>query len=87
LTSLVDRFREVELTFDTPPPLPDRPPATWMQLSTSAAVIRFIASGFDPEQTAVEIRNTFAEVKNTSFSPMSLRSIFLAMAKSRRDAT
>jgi len=86
LASLVDRFREVELTFDTPPQLPGQPPATWMQMSTSAAVIRFIESRFDPERTAADIRTIFGQVKNQSFVPMSLRSIFLAMAKSQREA-
>ena len=87
LTSLVDRFREVELTFDTPPPLPDQAPATWMQMRESAAVIRFIDSAFDQEQTAVTVRNVFGEARNITFAPMSLRSIFLAMAKSGRSAS
>ena len=85
LSSLVNRFREVELTFDAPPPLPAQPPTTWMQMSTSAAVIRFIDSGFDPEQTNAAIRQIFGEARDVTFAPMSLRSIFLAMAKSRRN--
>ena len=84
LTCLVDRFREVELTFDAPPPLPSHPPVTWMQMSTSAAVIRFIDSAFDQEQTGATIRTIFGEARDVTFAPMSLRSIFLAMAKSGR---
>lgn len=87
LASLVSRFREVELTFDAPPPLPAQPPATWMQMSTSAAVIRFIDSAFDQEQTAATIRTIFGEARDVTFAPMSLRSIFLAMAKSGRATT
>lgn len=86
LSSLIDRFREVELTFDTPPPLPAQPPTTWMQLSTSAAVIRFIESQFDEARTTAEVRKIFGEARNQTFNPMSLREIFLAMAKSRREA-
>jgi ABC-2 type transport system ATP-binding protein len=85
LTSLVERFREVELTFDTPPPLPKTAPDTWMHLSTSAAVIRFVESCFDPEKTTNDVRNAFGEARNVTFTPMSLRSIFLAMAKAGRD--
>jgi ABC-2 type transport system ATP-binding protein len=85
LTTLVDRFREVELTFDTPPPLPNSTPDTWMHLSTSAAVIRFIESTFDPEKTKAQVRNVLGEARNVTFNPMSLRSIFLAMAKAGRD--
>jgi ABC-2 type transport system ATP-binding protein len=86
LITLVERFREVELTFDTPPPLPKTAPDTWMQLSTSAAVIRFIESRFDPEKTNTQVRNALGEARNVTFAPMSLRSIFLAMAKAGRDS-
>jgi ABC-2 type transport system ATP-binding protein len=85
LTALVDRFREVELTFETPPPLPNAAPSTWMHLNTSAAVIRFIDSRFDPERTNAQVRKVLGEARNVTFTPMSLRSIFLAMAKAERD--
>jgi ABC-2 type transport system ATP-binding protein len=85
LTSLAERFREVELTFDTPPPLPPKLPDTWMHLNSSAAVIRFIESRFAPEKTAAEVRSVLGEVRNMTFIPMSLRSIFLAMAKAGRE--
>jgi ABC-2 type transport system ATP-binding protein len=81
LTCLVDRFREVELTFDAPPTLPDRLPETWMQLSTSGAVVRFVESRFDGERTTSAVRTLFGEVRSIVSAPMSLRSIFLAMAK------
>jgi ABC-2 type transport system ATP-binding protein len=86
LSSLVERFREVELTFDAPPALPQPPPESWMQLSTAAAVVRFTECRFDPERTTAEVRKVFPEPRNISFSPMSLRSIFLAMAKSGRNS-
>jgi ABC-2 type transport system ATP-binding protein len=86
LSSLVERFREVELTFDAPPALPQRPPESWLQLGTSAAVIHFIETRFDAERTAAEIRKVFGEARNVTFSPMSLRSIFLAMARAGRNS-
>jgi|HubBroStandDraft_1064217.scaffolds.fasta_scaffold21374_2 ABC-2 type transport system ATP-binding protein len=85
LTSLVDRFREVELTFETPPPLPKTAPEAWLQLSASAAVVHFIESRFDPEKTDQQIRTVLGETRDVTFTPMSLRSIFLAMAKSGRE--
>jgi ABC-2 type transport system ATP-binding protein len=84
LTSLVDRFREVELIFETPPALPQRPPESWLQLGSSAAVIHFIESRFDAERTAADIQKVFGEPRNITFSPMSLRAIFLAMARAGR---
>jgi ABC-2 type transport system ATP-binding protein len=86
LTSLANRFREVELTFDSPPILPQEPPNSWLQLCTAAAVVRFTHCNFDRERTPAEVRATFGEPRNMTFSPMSLRSIFLAMAKSGRNS-
>ena len=84
--ALVERFREVEITFDAAPAVPGKLPASWMRLSSSAAVVQFIESQFDEQRTSAEIRNLLGEARSVTFTPMSLRSIFLAMAKSGRDA-
>jgi len=86
LSSLVERFREVEVTFDAPPRLPNQPPATWMQLSSSAAVIRFIDSRFEAHRSTAQIQQVFDPARSVTFTPMSLRAIFLAMAKSGRSS-
>jgi ABC-2 type transport system ATP-binding protein len=86
MTTLAERFREVELTFDRPPLSPEPLPGTWMQVSTSASVLRFIESRFNEERTTADIRRSFGDVRNVTFTPMSLRSIFLAMAKTGRDS-
>jgi ABC-2 type transport system ATP-binding protein len=87
MTALAGRFREVELTLDKPSTSPGNVPSTWMQVNASASVLRFVESGFDEERTSAEIRKLFGDVRNVTFTPMSLRSIFLAMAKTGRDAT
>jgi ABC-2 type transport system ATP-binding protein len=84
MTTLADRFREVELTLNSPGSLPENLPESWVQVSTSAAVVRFIESSFDENRTSAEIEKVFGEHRNLTFSPMSLRSIFLATAKTRR---
>jgi ABC-2 type transport system ATP-binding protein len=86
LNSLVQRFREVEVTFGTPPVLPADWPAAWMRPDTSAAVLRFVDSHFDREQTSLEIRRRFAGIRNVSFNPMSLRAIFVTLAKAANRA-
>jgi ABC-2 type transport system ATP-binding protein len=45
LATLVGRFREVELTFDATPAVPEQLPASWMQVNASPAVVRFVDSG------------------------------------------
>jgi ABC-2 type transport system ATP-binding protein len=84
MAALAARFREVELTFDAPPALPEKWPESWMQVAASGAVVRFIESRFEEERTRGEIRNVFGSARDTTFTPMSLRSIFLAMAKAGR---
>jgi len=84
MTELANRFREVELTLEAPAALPQRLPATWMQAKASASAVQFIESRFDQERTGTEIRQVFGEPRNIAFAPMSLRSIFLAMARSGR---
>jgi len=41
MTALAERFREVELTFETAPALQEQWPEGWMQINSSAAVVRF----------------------------------------------
>jgi ABC-2 type transport system ATP-binding protein len=84
LSTLSERFREVELTFDAPPSLPANVPETWMQLNSSAAVVRFVETSFDQDKTNQRIRQVLGVARSVTFSPMSLRSIFLVMAKAGR---
>jgi ABC-2 type transport system ATP-binding protein len=85
LTQLVERFREVQVTFDGTPRLPEKAPENWMQIDNSAAVVRFVEGRFEPERTRAEIRGVFGDVRDVTFSPMTLREIFLAMAKAGRN--
>jgi ABC-2 type transport system ATP-binding protein len=86
LGTLTDRFREVLVTFDVPPQIPAGLPGTWLHVSVAGGTIQFIDSAFDQEKTQAAIRATLGEARNVTFTPMSLRSIFLAMARSGREA-
>jgi ABC-2 type transport system ATP-binding protein len=83
MTSLTARFREVEVIVDSPPLLPpDRPwPAHWLRPETSPALIRFVETHFDVQRTTDEIHRLFGEVRNISALPMSLRAIFVTLAR------
>jgi ABC-2 type transport system ATP-binding protein len=84
LSSLTDRFREVEVVREAAEPLPSNTPPSWLQVSNSSVVVRFIETRFDSERTTVDIRAAFQNVRDVTFTPMSLRSIFLTMAKTPR---
>ena len=87
MVSLGGRFREVELSFAASPALPAQYPEGWLQVESAGGVVKFIASRFDEARTPSEIHQTFSGVRDMGFAPMSLRSIFLAMAKSRRSGS
>jgi len=80
---LSDRFREVTVTLDSPSPLPQDLPAAWLQVQAADHIVHFIHSGYS-ERAAAEIATVFPSSIDVTFDPMTLRSIFLAVAKSRR---
>ena len=82
LSTLRERFRQVELKYEEIPSVPDKWPAAWMQTNNSGTVIRFIESQFNQKRTCAEIRQLLGEAKDVTFTAMTLRSIFLALAKS-----
>jgi len=86
MTSLTRRFREVELTRDSDGPLPSPLPGNWLQPKTSGAVVRFVDSGFDEQTTPAEIQSFFGTVRDVQFRAISLRAIFLAMARKSEEA-
>jgi ABC-2 type transport system ATP-binding protein len=86
MTSLIARFREVEVTLDRAPVLPSNWPPSWLRPETSAAVVRFVESQFDEARTMADIRRVFGEPRGVSMNPMPLRSIFVTLAKAERRA-
>jgi ABC-2 type transport system ATP-binding protein len=84
MTSLAARFREIEITFDAPPAIPARYHASWLQMKSSARVIRFVDSQFDRQRSAAEITQVFGPLENVSVNSIPLRTIFLTLAKTAR---
>jgi ABC-2 type transport system ATP-binding protein len=81
MASLSTRFREVEVTRDADGPLPSAMPGSWLQPKSSGAIVRFVDSSFDEEKTSAEIKSHFGAVKDVQYRALSLRAIFLAMAR------
>jgi ABC-2 type transport system ATP-binding protein len=83
MNTLSDRFREVEVIVRAPVAARERWPETWMQVDISDGLVRFVESKFEAGGTQQQIRATFGEVGDVSFNPMSLRTIFVAIARSK----
>lgn len=82
--NLVARFREVELTLETPVAVSTEMPKSWLQVESEGVVVRFVESEFDEQRTREQIRQIFRHTMDVTFRGMKLREIFLATA--RREA-
>jgi ABC-2 type transport system ATP-binding protein len=81
LPSLTARFREVTVTV-VRPKLPDPWPSAWICPEFDKTWIRFVETRFDPARTEDELRSHFPGATGIDLRPMTLRSIFLALARS-----
>ena len=81
MATLSDRFREVEITLNQPQPLPATVPSTWLQPQGVGTVIRFTHTGAANGAAAAELAHIFPNARDITLTPMTLRSIFLAIAK------
>jgi ABC-2 type transport system ATP-binding protein len=84
LASLSSRFRQVEIVVDSPVMLCDFQdwPANWLRPEASPSCVRFVESRFELDRTKSEITRLFGQVRQISLNPMSLREIFVTLARS-----
>jgi ABC-2 type transport system ATP-binding protein len=82
MTTLTDRFREVEITLNQTEPLPANTPASWLQPQAVGTVIRFTHTEAANGAAAAELAQIFPNARDITLTPMTLRSIFLAIARS-----
>jgi ABC-type multidrug transport system ATPase subunit len=84
MTNLTARFREVEITLDAPAGLPQDLSPRWWSVEQSGVVVRFIDSQYESTRTDAEVRARFSGVRDVTVRGLSLRAIFLALARARR---
>ena len=86
MTTLSQRFREVQVSLSDAAATKTSPanvPASWMDINSSGSVVQFIESAFDQEKTKTAIQVAFGPARDVTFTPMTLREIFLACAKKK----
>ncbi len=72
------------MTLEAPAAIPSQLPAAWLTPEAAGVVFRFVDSQFDAQQSDAEIRARFAGVREIVARSMSLRAMFLALARSAR---
>ncbi len=84
MSRLTERFRAVTVTLNQTSPLPGNLPSSWLQPEAADHVIRFVHSNYSEQAANTEIGAVFPSARDIALDPMTLRSIFLAVAKSSR---
>ena len=82
--SLRGRFRQCEVTLEQGQELPEKLPETWLVTERAGQVFRFVDSGFRNGAGAESIQEIFPGIKDLTVSPMSLKEIFLSLARTWR---
>ena len=78
------RFRQVEITLEQPLPHLPPLPSHWLNAEHSGAAVRFTDSHFDRTRTETDIQARFPAIKAAAYEPMTLRSIFVALARAAK---
>ena len=85
ITSLTQRFREVTVVFEGEGSGGQRlakPPASWLLPESSPAMLRFVHSEAVRESLEQQIATLLPSVRRLEAEPMTLRDIFVALARS-----
>lgn len=82
---LMTRFREVTVTLaETEPKGFGDLPSDWLSPESSGAVLRFTYTKADSEDPEAEVRRLLTGIRHVESEPMTLKTIFLAVAKASR---
>ena len=83
MSTLTARFREVTVTLDpTVKTAPFTPPTTWLLPESSPSLYRFIHTDAEAGDLEPQVRSLLPHATTIEAEPMTLRTIFLALAKS-----
>ncbi len=82
--SLQARFRQCEVTLEQGRELPEALPESWLLPEKVGQVVRFVDSRYREKTGDETIRSALPGLKDFSVNPMSLKAIFLALARTYR---
>jgi len=81
---LQERFRQVEITLPDEKPLSCALPKEWLQVERSGRALRFVDSQYNEPKLTATISMLAPGMKLLQATPMSLRNIFIALARTYR---
>jgi ABC-2 type transport system ATP-binding protein len=81
VSSMLSRFRQIEVTFDSDTLVPVHVPASWLLPQAVGRVIRFVDTSFSDSDSPAGIRAVLPAARDIQAVPMPLRQIFIALAR------
>ena len=82
--ALMGRFRFVEISLVGEAVLPVKLPANWLNVEASGRVVRFADAHFQEAELATVTGKLFPATRQMNVTPMDLREIFVALARTYR---
>ena len=82
--SLLARYRTVETVLQTPEQPTPTLPESWSEVQRIGRTLRFVESRYDQTRTGGDLRRLFPGSSGLAASPMSLRAIFVTLARQFR---
>jgi hypothetical protein len=79
--SLFARFRLIEAAVDEPAARSLYHRESWLRMEVTDTTVRFVDSGYAEGKTETELRRDSPGVRDITASPMTLREIFVALAR------
>ena len=84
VTSLQARFRQIDARVGDDSHWPSSLPISWLLAEKSAQRLQFVETQYDAKKTEASVRQMFPTLQQVLATPMSLKSIFLALARTYR---
>ena len=81
VSSMLARFRHVEVTCDGDTAMPAGAPDAWLLPQAAGPVVRFVDSAFSETDSPARISALLSGARDIQASPMALRKIFIALAR------
>ena len=81
VSSLVARFRRIEVTTEGAATVPASPPSSWLLAEAAGRTVRFVESQFVEGECGARVRTAIPGAGDITVAPMSLREIFIVFAR------
>ncbi len=81
VASLLARFRRVEVLVDDAARVPDELPPAWLGVTTAGRALQFVDSAYAEADLPARVRALVPEARDLTAAPMTLRDIFIALAR------